>query len=82
MADQFANVADKTAPADRWVMLTASASPLEFLPRYIICTVAGDITIEDGAAKAMVLTAPPVNTPLPLRPYKVTAVTGTFYALY
>ena len=82
MADQFANVADKTAPADRWVLLTASASPLAFLPRSIICTVAGNITIEDGAATAMVLTAPPVNTPLPLRPYKVTAVTGTFYALY
>lgn len=82
MADQFANVADKTATADRWVLLTASASPLAFLPRYIICTVAGNITIEDGAATAMVLTAPPVNTPLPLRPYKVTAVTGTFYALY
>ena len=82
MADQFANVADKTAPADRWVLLTASASPLAFLPRSIICTVAGNITIEDGAATAMVLTAPPVNTPLPLRPYTVTAVTGTFYALY
>ena len=82
MADQFANVADKTAPVDRWVLLTASASPLAFVPRSIICTVAGNITIEDGAATAMVLTAPPVNTPLPLRPYKVTAVTGTFYALY
>ena len=82
MADQFANIVDKTNPSDRWVKLTDSASPLAFLPRYIICTDAGDITIEDGAATAMVLIAPPVNTPLPLRPYKVTAVTGTFYALY
>jgi len=82
MADQFANVEDKTAPADRWVLLSASASPLPFLPRSIICIATGNITIEDAAATAMTLTAPPVNVPIALRPYKVTAVTGTFYGLF
>lgn len=82
MADQFANLINQTNASDRWILLAASATPLAFLPRSIICTVAGNITIEDGAATAMTLTAPPVNTPIPVRPYKVTAVTGTFYGLY
>lgn len=82
MADQFANITNQGNPSDRWVLLTASATALSFMPRAIICTATGNITIEDGQATALTLTAPPVNTPIPVRPYKVTAVTGTFYGLY
>lgn len=82
MADPFLNTPDRTNPARRWVLLTASASPLALRPRGIKCVVAGDITIEDDVAVAM--TIPSANAPgeHAVGPYKVTAVAGTWYGLY
>lgn len=81
MADPSLNILNQTVASYRWVLLAASASVIP-RPRAIICTVAGNITMEDAFATALTLTAPPLNTPIPLAPVKVTAVTGTFYGLY
>lgn len=82
MADEFQNVMYQSNPAIRWPIATASASALALIPRGILCAATGSITIEDGNGIAMTLTAPPVGVILSLRPYKVTAVTGTFHLLY
>lgn len=81
MSDPFLNILSQTNPSYRWVLLAASASVIP-RPRSIICTVAGNITMEDAFATVLTLTAPPVNQVIPLAPIKVTAVTGTFYGLY
>ncbi len=80
--DQFANVQDTTGPAVRWVAITPGASDLTYTPRALICTAEGNITMKDAAGTALTLAAVAAGTILALRPTKVTAATGTFYALY
>jgi hypothetical protein len=82
MADEFQNVLNQANPASRWPIAVASGTALALLPRGILCAATGNITIEDGNGVAMTLTTPPLNTPIAVRPFKVTAVTGTFHLLY
>jgi hypothetical protein len=82
MADEFANVFNQSNPVSRWPIAVASGTALALLPRGILCAATGNITIEDGNGVAMTLTAPPVGVALMVRPFKVTAVTGTFHLLY
>jgi hypothetical protein len=80
--DQFANVANKDNPADRWFAITPGADDLAIMPRGLICTATGNITMKDAAGTALALTAVAAGAVLRLRPTKVTAATGTFYGLY
>ena len=82
MADPFKNVANRTNPANRWVLMTASASPLALKPRGLKCVVAGDITIEDDLAVSMTIPSAAAIGEHAVGPYKVTAVAGTWYGLY
>lgn len=83
MADTFRNRDNKSNPAERWYLITPSANDLAPVPRGIVCTAGGDITMEDAAGTALPLTGVTADPqPLPYRPLKVTAATGTFYAVY
>ena len=83
MADTFANVNDKTNPAERWFLIVPGPSDLAIIPRAIVCTVAGDITMVDALGTALPATGVAAKLdPYPYRPTKVTAATGTFYGLY
>lgn len=82
MADRFENVEVKSNPADRWFAITPGATAFAILPRGLICTAAGDVTVEDEAGVSMEITGVLGGAVLPIRPLKVTAATGTFYGLY
>ena len=51
--DQFANVANKDNPADRWFAITPGADDLAIMPRGLICTATGNITMKDAAGTAL-----------------------------
>lgn len=80
MADTFKNVTDRQNPADDWFAITPGASDLAIIPRGILCTAAGSITMASRSGVSITL-AVEVGDILPMRPAKVTAATGTFYGL-
>lgn len=82
MADQFLNVQERDNPADRWFAITPGAGVLAIMPRAVMCTATGNITMEDAGGTSITLTAVAANEIIPLRPNKVTAATGTWYGLY
>lgn len=82
MADTFKNVDNQSNPADRWFAITPSATELAIMPRGLICTATGDITMQDAAGTVLTIAGVAVGTILALRPNKVTAATGTFYGVY
>lgn len=81
MANPNTSILNQKSAYFQWVLLAGSATDIP-RPRAIICTATGNITMEDAFATALTLTAPTVNQIMDLAPVKVTAVTGTFYALY
>jgi len=83
MADTFANVENQSNPGDRWFLITPGSNALAIKPRGIVCTVTGNITMEDDAGTPLTFTAVEASLqPYSLRPNKVTAATGTFYGVY
>lgn len=82
MADTFKNVDNKANPADRWFAITPGAGDLSIIPRGLICTSTGDVTVEDAAGTSMQVLGVTAGTILPIRPLKVTAATATVYGLY
>lgn len=82
MADTFKNVENKSNPADRWFAITPGATELSIVPRGLVCTADGNVTIEDAAGTSMQITGLKAGAILALRPVKVTAATGTFYGVY
>lgn len=83
MADTFANVDNQSNPGDRWFLIVPGPTALAIKPRGIVCTVTGNITIEDDAGTPLTVTGVEVSLqPYAMRPNKVTAATGTFYGVY
>ena len=81
MADRFGeHMAGLDSPALRCKTVAASALEIDPRPRAIRCDVAGSITIEDedGTTSTLNIAAGEI---LPVRPLKVTAITGMFFAL-
>lgn len=69
------------SPADVAVLLSASATAIDPIPRAIYCNTAGDITWTDDDDTSHTWTL--ATGYHPIRPRKVTAITGAVvYALY
>lgn len=82
MADTFKNVAMRDNPGDDWFLITPGATELAIRPRHVLCVATGNITMENAAGVSITLTGVAANTTLRMRPFKVTAATGTFWGLY
>jgi hypothetical protein len=81
MADRFANIADKTNPADVHFAITPSDSvALAFIPRAIYCATGGTAQVVDAAGTVLpyVMNAGDI---LPFRGVRInaTSTTGTYY---
>jgi hypothetical protein len=71
--------------ADDWQQLTASDTvPLDPLPRAIMITAAGNVTVKGKSGNSMALTAVPANTILDISPtlLMATGTSATVFGLY